>query len=82
MAGPFLKRHFLIPRNEIGYLRFILEGYDGLAFSRSLDGRSGLVEIAYPPSRRREAEALIAALAEEIAMQEQPDVPEEICRGL
>lgn len=68
----FEKRHFLVPRAEIGYLRFILESYDGLAFVRTLDSREALVEIAFPRSRRQDAEALLAALADECAMQRMP----------
>ncbi len=64
----FEKRHFLLPRGEIGYLRFILESYDGLAFVRTLDPRQALVEIAFPRSRRADAEALLAALVCECAM--------------
>lgn len=69
MDQPFIKRHFLIDRHRIADLRFILESYDGLAFVRSLDGRSGLVELAYPPSRRVDAEALLHALTAELGMQ-------------
>jgi len=68
----FEKRHFLLPRAEIGYLRFILESYDGLAFVRTLDPRPALIEIAFPLSRRHDAEALLAALVEECAMQSVP----------
>ncbi len=69
MDQPFLKRHFLVDRRRIADLRFILESYDGLAFVRSLDGRAGLVEVAYPPSRRGDAEALLRALTAELGMQ-------------
>lgn len=64
----FNKLYFRIARAEIGYLRFILESYDGLAFVRTLDNREALVEIAFPVSRRRDAEALLTALAVECSM--------------
>ncbi len=76
MSAPFLKRYFTLPPAQIAFLRFTLESYDGLAFARSLDGRAALVEIAYPPSRRGEAEALLAALTAECAMTEVPPPPE------
>jgi hypothetical protein len=66
--SPFNKRHFQIPRAQIGYLRFILESYDGLAFVRTLDNREALVEIAFSDSRRHDAEALLEALAVECSM--------------
>lgn len=62
------KRYFHISREEIGYLRFILESYDGLAFVRTLDSREALVEVAFPVSRRADAEALLSSLADECSM--------------
>ncbi len=54
---PFTKKYFRLPREQIGFLRFILESYDGLAFARTLDSRLALVEVAYPhraaPTPRR-----------------------------
>jgi len=63
-----LKKYYCLSRKQIGYLRFILESYDGLAFVRTLDARQALVEIAYPASRRADAEALLAALVAECSM--------------
>ena len=71
-AEVFSKRYFLLPRAEIGHLRFILESYDGLAFARTLDSGAGLVEIACPPSRMADVEGLLSALADEIGLREVP----------
>lgn len=76
-AETFSKRYFQMPRAEIGHLRFILESYDGLAFARTLDKQSGLVEIAYPPSRACDVEPLLEALAAEAGLQEVA-APEQI----
>ncbi|MEZ4484032.1 MAG: DUF4911 domain-containing protein [Syntrophotaleaceae bacterium] len=62
------EKYYSPSRRQIGYLRFILESYDGLAFVRTLDSRQALVEIAYPASRRGDAEALLVSLAAECAM--------------
>ena len=64
------KRYFLLPRAEIGFLRFILESYDGLAFARTLDPQQGLVEIAFPASRRLDVEIVLGQLAEETGWRE------------
>jgi hypothetical protein len=78
IAAPatFAKRYYEVSRQEIAYLRFILESYDGLAFIRTIDKRRGLVEIAFPPERQVDAEALLAALVIETGMREAlpPDV--------
>ena len=67
-AEIFSKRYFRLPRAEIGHLRFILESYDGLAFARTLDSGSGLVEIACSPSRIKDVDGLLNALAEEVGL--------------
>lgn len=72
MNRPFQRRCYTLPRTEIGYLRFLVEGYDGLLFLRTLDARAGLVELAWPPARHAEAEALLAALATEVGLQLAP----------
>ena len=76
-AEIFIKRYFQLPRAEIGQLRFILESYDGLAFARTLDSATGLVEIAFSPSRTEDVNALLLALFEEVGFREAP-VPEDI----
>ena len=76
-AEIFIKRYFQLPRAEIGQLRFILESYDGLAFARTLDSRTGLVEIACSPSRTDDVDALLQTLCEELGLREVP-VPEDI----
>jgi hypothetical protein len=71
----FIKRYFSLARAHIGYLRFILESYDGLAFVRTLDPRQAVVEIGYPASRKKDAEELVQALADEIGLLELADLP-------
>jgi len=69
-AAAFAKKYYLLPKSEIAYLRFILESYDGLAFVRTLDPSRALVEVAYPPSRLQDAEALLQSLQKETGMSE------------
>lgn len=77
MNDPFVKRCFRLDRAAIVYLRFILEGYDGLIFLRTLDPRAALVEVAYAPACRGDAESLLAPLVDECAMSEAPWPPAE-----
>jgi hypothetical protein len=76
MNDPFVKRCFRLDRATIAYLRFILEGYDGLIFLRTLDSRAALVEVAYSPTCRGDAESLLNALVQECAMREVPWPPD------
>ena len=75
MNDPFVKRCFRVDRAIIAYLRFILEGYDGLIFLRTLDPGEALVEVAYPPACRCDAESLLTALALECNISEVPWPP-------
>ena len=47
---------------RIAFLKFILEGYDGLATVTTLDRKDGLVRIVYPESRNREFGELLNEL--------------------
>ena len=76
-SNVFIKQVYRVSPAKIGFLRFLLESYDGLGFVRTLDSRQALVEIAYPPSRRRDAAALLAALAAELEMVAVPVPPSE-----
>ncbi|HDR46221.1 MAG TPA: DUF4911 domain-containing protein [Geoalkalibacter subterraneus] len=77
MENTFEYRYFSLPPQDIAYLRFILESYDGLCFMRTLDNRSGVIEVAWPVSQRADAQQLLAALQEEITLYEIAP-PEEI----
>ena len=61
----FLYLH-IRPR-DISYLRFVLEGYDGLAMVSTLDPGSGLVMLRTPGSRFTELMHLLSALSTELA---------------
>ncbi len=61
-------RFFRVPLQEIGYLRAIVDGYDGLAVVRSIDARRGEVEWIVGEGQEGEAEALARRLAGEIGL--------------
>ena len=63
-----IKRYYTVPRREISYLRFTFEAYDGLVFLRTLKAANGLIEVAYPPGLREDAEALLVAVDAEVRM--------------
>jgi hypothetical protein len=73
----FSSRYFQLPKAEIASLRFTLESYDGLAFQRTLDSATGLVEVLWPVERARDVEALLAALSAELGMVMVP-APEQV----
>ena len=62
-------RRFRVPVEQIGYVRMIVEAYEGLAVMSS-DAGSTIVEWWVAPGREAEADALAAALAKETGMVE------------
>ena len=58
-------RFFRVPLGEIGYVRAIVEGYDGLAIVRAPDPKRGEIEWLIGDGMQAEADALIARLARE-----------------
>jgi hypothetical protein len=61
-------RRFRVPLEEIGYVRMIVEGYEGLAVVVSPDAGVGIIEWWVAPGREAEADVLAAALAEETGL--------------
>ncbi|MDH5299067.1 MAG: DUF4911 domain-containing protein, partial [Desulfobulbaceae bacterium] len=58
----FARLQLRIAPERIHFLKFILEGYDGLAVQSTVDARRGVVEIRYPLSRKVELDLLLASL--------------------
>lgn len=61
-------RFFRIPLHEIGYVRAIVDGYDGLAVVRSLDAGRSEVEWIIGEGQEGEAEVLARRLRAEVGM--------------
>ena len=61
-------RFFRLPLSEIGYVRMIVESYDGLAAVRSLGGGRGEIEWLLGEGMEQEADALAERLAKEVGM--------------
>ncbi|MFC1524365.1 DUF4911 domain-containing protein [Thermodesulfobacteriota bacterium] len=61
---PYLHRLVLrIAPSRIAYLKFILEGYDGLGIISTLDSTKGIVEIRYPNEVQPDIIQLLTAVA-------------------
>lgn len=51
---------------RIAFLRFILEGYDGLATLSTVDPRNGIVQVRYPHSSGKDVILLLNELAKQL----------------
>lgn len=67
-----LLRYFRVDRRDIGYFRFTLEAYEGLATLSTLDARNGIVVLSIPECFAADVDALLAAFAHEISLTEIP----------
>ncbi len=63
-------RYFRVDRRHIAYLRFILEGYDGLAILTTIDSRQGIVALDIPEYFVEDVNGLLVALAGETGITE------------
>ena len=63
-------RYFRVDRRDLAYMKFILEAYEGLVVLSTVTREEAVVRVAYPHFSAADADALLKALAEEIAITE------------
>jgi len=63
-------RGFRVDRKQIGFIRFIFEGYDGMLSLRTVDATRGAIRVYIAPGCEEDAEKILAGLAECCPMQE------------
>jgi uncharacterized protein DUF4911 len=61
-------RRFRCPLSAIGYVRMIVEAYEGLAVVASPERGVGIIEWWIGPGREEEAEVLARALGDEVLL--------------
>jgi len=64
-----VRQYFRVDRREISFLRFIFEGYDGIAVVSTLDREAGLVCIRMAPGCEAEVRRVMEGLAGEILIE-------------
>ena len=65
-----IKKYYRIDRREICFLKFILEGYEGLALLSTCNPERGIVVLKIAPGCETEANVLMQALQKEIMIEE------------
>jgi hypothetical protein len=76
VAGADVEPIFLrVPREEIGYVKFVFESYEDIAVTRTLDRRAGTLALLVAPDFLTQARAIVAALAAELPCREVPRPP-------
>lgn len=64
-----IKRYYRVDRRAIGYLRFILEAYDGVGVLTTIDSGAGIVVLRISPGCLAEAEMIMGDLKKEIMIE-------------
>ena len=59
-----------LPREEIAYVKFIFESYEGVAVVRTLDRRAATLVVLAVPDFEDQARAIVRALASEASCEE------------
>lgn len=57
-----------LDRRQIGFLRCLLEGYNGLATSTTVDSQAAVVDLHVPVERVSELESLLAATSQQLGI--------------
>lgn len=71
------RQYFRIDRREIHFLKFILEGYGGLAVMRTIDPQEGVVVLHVSPGSESEVAAILEDMAQQIKIEAVRPVKEE-----
>jgi hypothetical protein len=64
-------QRFRVDRRQIVFLRFILEGYDGMAVMRTVDAKKGEVVVHVAPGCEDDVDALLSALRDDVRLTRQ-----------
>ena len=70
-----VKQYYRVDRRKIHLLKFILEGYDGIALLSTVDSRSGTVLLYISPGCEEEVEDILRDAAGRMRIE--PAVPQE-----
>lgn len=70
-----IMRFLRVQKKDIAYIRYVFEGYEGIANATTVDGQPGLLRLQIAPDFAESAEAVLDALGREIAL-EVDDLPE------
>ena len=69
MPKTTVKRYYRVDRGQIHFLKFILEGYDGVAVLRTLDPQEGLVVLQIGPGCQSIVDMIVEDLGRHIRIE-------------
>lgn len=69
MPKTSVKRYYRVDRGQIHFLKFVLEGYDGIAVLRTIDPQEGLVVLQIGPGCQSMVDMIIQDLQRHIRIE-------------
>jgi hypothetical protein len=76
VPAPDVEAIFLrVPREEIAYVKFVFESYEGVGVTRTLDRRDATIALLVAPDFLPVARAVVAAFVAELRCREVPRPP-------
>ncbi|MDZ4183903.1 MAG: DUF4911 domain-containing protein [Desulfuromonadales bacterium] len=69
----FCRRRYRLAPGRIGMLRFLVEGYDGILFLRTIEASTAIVELSWSESCAVDADAILTGLGAELEMVPETD---------
>lgn len=69
MPKTTIERYYRVDRRQIHFLKFILEGYDGIAVLRTMDPQEGLVVLHIGPGCQSIVDMIIQDLQRHIRIE-------------
>jgi hypothetical protein len=71
LAAPqkMLLRSIRVNKNNIGYIRWLLESHDGMATPTTREGTDDILDLLIAPDFKDDFDAFLAALSEEIGVE-------------
>ena len=70
MSSDVVPIYLRVSRHEIAYVKFVIESYEGVAVTRTLDRHAATVVVLAAPDLVRDARRIVDALAAEGACRE------------
>jgi len=63
-------KEYTVDKTRIGFIRFILEAYEGVAIATTLDPQKGLIRLAIAPDRVETAALIVEDLKKDFMFNE------------
>ncbi len=65
-----IHKEYIVDKTQIGFIRFILEAYEGVAIATTLDAKKGHIRLAIAPDRMETAFMIVDDLKKDFMFNE------------